>query len=150
MKLNGLALHRHARQFANWLPVLACTLFTHGSVAGDLSWSAARISPAINYSGKNVSAQYSPGQIEAGGSARPAISRVHASISQQSNTIVQTHLCWNGTDRCVPVTGSSFNTAAFNGLDASKPMYLVHKALGKGPLPAPVFVRGEIIVWFTQ
>lgn len=135
---------------ARWLPALACTLCAHASVAGDLSWNAAHTSPAINYGGKSVTVQYAPGRMEANSSAAPAISRVHANLAYQSNTIVQTRLCWNGIDRCVAVTGSSFNTNAFNGLDASKPIYLVHTTLGKGPLPSPVFVRGEIIVWFTQ
>lgn len=150
MKSNKSALHRYAHQFANWLPAFACALFAHASVAGDLSWNAARTSPAINYGGKSVSVQYSPGRIESSDSATPAISRIHANISYPSNSAVQTRLCWNGLDRCVPVAGSSFNTDAFNGLDASKPMYLMHTAHGKGPLPSPVFVRGEIIVWFTR
>lgn len=63
---------------------------------------------------------------------------------------MQTRLCWNGTARCVPLKGGAINTNAFNGLSADKPMYLVHVAQGDGPLPAPVFVQGSVIVWFTS
>lgn len=139
-----------ARRLTQGLAALACAMFAHAAIAGDFSWNATGTSPALNYGGISVSTQYAPPRPAAGGPGPQAISRVHAKLSYKSNVLVQTSLCWNGTERCVPVSGSSFNTNAFNGLDAGKPMYLVHTAPGKGPLPQPIFVRGEVIVWFTQ
>jgi len=130
------------------LPVLLA--LAPASRAGSASWSATRVSPAISRGGADVAVEYFP----ADASARPAgsatISRVHASTSYSSRDIVQTRLCWNGTARCVPLKGSAINTNAFNGLSADKPMYLVHVAQDSGPLPAPVFVQGSVIVWFTS
>jgi len=131
------------------LALPALLAFAPASRAGSASWSATRVSPAISRGNADVAVEYFP----ADASARPAgsavISRVHASVSYSSSRIVQTRLCWNGTARCVPLKGSSINTNAFNGLSADKTMYLIHVAQGGGPLPAPVFVQGSVIVWFT-
>lgn len=138
-----------ARSALRLLALPALLAFAHASFAGSPSWSVARVSPAINHGGADVAVEYFP----TGTSARPAgpatISRVHASISYASRSVVQTRLCWNGTARCVLLKGNAINTNAFNGLSADKPMYLVHVAQGGNPLPAPVFVQGSVVVWFT-
>src|SRR3546814_4268854 len=71
------------------------------------------------------------------------IKRVYASRSYHGDAVVQTSVCWNGTQRCVPLMGGKVTTSAFNGLDPSRPIYLVHKAMGKGPLPTPVYIKGR-------
>lgn len=130
--------------------------------AGDFSWSRDKVSSAINHADRDVVVVYEPpGQGAKRGSRGAAvmppgmdravefgIKRVYASRSYQGDTLVQTSLCWNGTQRCVAFTGGSLTTSAFNGLDPSKPVYLVHKAMGKGPLPSPLYIKGTVIVWF--
>ncbi|HWK70588.1 MAG TPA: hypothetical protein VNS29_07070 [Burkholderiaceae bacterium] len=130
--------------------------------AGDFSWTRDEVSSAINHADSDVVVVYEApggsakrGSRQAGGlprgkdrAARPGITRVYAGRSYHGDAIVHTSLCWNGTQRCVPVTGSSVTTSAFNGLDPTRPIYLVHKAMGKGPLPTPIYVKGTVIVWF--
>lgn len=131
--------------------------------AGDFSWSQDKVSSAINYADRDVVVVYEPpGQRAKRGSRGTAvmppgmdraaefgIKRVYAGRSYQGDTLVQTSLCWNGTQRCVPLTGGSLTTSAFNGLDPAKPVYLVHKAVGKkGALPSPLYIKGTVIVWF--
>lgn len=112
--------------------------------AGDFSWNADTVSPAINYAERQVVTTYAP--------ASPPLSRVtavHASRSYQGARIVQTALCFGTMDRCVPMSGSQMMTHAFDGMDAAGPVYMVHVVPGKGALPTPVFVKGSVVVWFS-
>ncbi len=129
------------------LPVLLA--FAPASKAGSASWSTTRVSPAISRGGADMAVEYFPADASARPASSATISRVHASISYASRSVVQTRLCWNGTARCVALKGNAINTNAFNGLSADKPMYLIHVAQGGNPLPAPVFVQGSVVVWFT-
>ncbi|MGB3290886.1 MAG: flagellar protein FlhE [Burkholderiaceae bacterium] len=134
---------------------------SHAAWAGDFSWTQDKVSAAISradsevvviYEAPGGSAQRGSRRVDGppglDGAAGHAIKRVYAGRSYHGDAVVRTSLCWNGTQRCVPLEGGSVNTSAFNGLDASKPIYLVHKVLGKGPLPAPIYVKGTVIVWF--
>lgn len=119
--------------------------------AGDGTWTQDQVSGAINYQNVQVVTRYVQG---AQGTAIPPgarITHVYASRSYAGNAMIATSLCWNGVSRCVPVNGSDINTHAFDGLDASQPMYLVHVAKGDKvrPLPSPVFVKGSVAVWYA-
>ncbi len=117
--------------------------------AGSLVWSQDAVSPPLNHRGAQVIVRYSPpAGIADGHAGKQGIVSVHAGRSYSGNAVLRTSLCWNSLDHCVPMAGSAITTDAFNGLDASRPMFLVHEAPGKGPLPAPVFVKGRIAVWY--
>jgi hypothetical protein len=153
------------RLFSLSLPLAAIVFACVPSAwAGDFSWTLDKVSPAINYADRDVVVVYEPpGQGAARGSragyavpsgmdrtAEPRIKRVYAKLSYQGDALVHTSVCWNGTQRCVPLQGGSLTTSAFNGLDPSKPVYLVHKAVGKGRLSTPLYVKGTVIVWFSR
>lgn len=120
--------------------------------AGDSTWTQDQVSGAINYQNVEVVTHYAPGARAAAIPPGSRITHVYASRSYAGNARIETSLCWNGASRCVPVNGSSINTHAFDGLDASQPMYLVHKAKGDKvrPLPNPVFVKGSVAVWYAR
>jgi hypothetical protein len=118
------------------------------------SWTADGASPAINYRGRPVVAPYLP-KVVAHSHAQGRrstegrrITQVHASRSYAGNESLETALCWNGAQRCVPMVGSSINTQAFNGLDPLKPFYLVHTVVGTGALAHPLYVKGVVAVWY--
>lgn len=152
------------RRFLVWPLSLGAIVLAglHSAWAGDFSWTRDKVSTAINYADSEVVVIYEPPGRSAkrgGGDAavippgmnRAAdfgIKRVYASRSYHGDAVVQTSVCWNGTQRCVPLMGGKVTTSAFNGLDPSRPIYLVHKAMGKGPLPTPVYIKGTVIVWF--
>lgn len=135
-----------------------------GAKAGNLSWTGEAPSPAINYAGRDVVVRYAAtddskaegggkafnGASSASGSPAPRITSVHARRSHPSDAQVQTVLCWNGTHRCVALVGAAMTTQEFNGLDASKPLYMLHRVKGQGPLASPLFVKGSVIVWFQE
>ncbi len=130
------------------LVLAVCCCAAH---AGDVSWTQAKVSPAINYKNVAVTTVYTRNAAAAPVTPGSRITRVHASRSYSGGAMVQTEVCWGGTSRCVPMTGGSINTHEFDGLDPSLPMYLVHKASGegRGPLPTPVFVKGDVVVWYA-
>lgn len=128
--------------------LLACAVATAYAAggeaqAGSLSWTDERTSPAINYAEQDTVVQYGePGRLQG------RITRVHASRTGSRDTSIASHLCWNTLDHCVPLIGSAVSTNAFNGRDASRAFYLVHRVKGKGALSAPLFVKGSVIVWY--
>ena len=126
-------------------PSLALTLFLVPLAchADQHAWSQEKISPAINYADQAVSVDYDAVAVQASG----AISAVYASRAYQGEARVETLLCWNGRAKCVPMSGGSINTRAFNGLDATLPFQLIHKVIGKGSLPSPLFIKGIVTVW---
>ncbi|SHI02371.1 hypothetical protein [Pollutimonas bauzanensis] len=131
--------------------LLALAVCCCAARAGDVSWTQAKVSPAINYKNVAVATAYLPDAAAAPIAPGARITRVHAMRSYGGGSMVQTEVCWDGTSRCIPMTGGSINTHEFNGLDPSRPMYLVHKVPGegRGPLPAPVFVKGSVVVWYA-
>jgi len=137
------------RRFATCLVALTLPLAGGNSAAGTLAWSAAHTSPAISRTQQSIVVEYAAAPAIAQVSGLARIERVHASVSYRSGAQVQTQLCWNGTSRCVPMIAGQFNTDAFKGLDAAKPLYLVHRVPGEGLVQPPLFVKGEVIVWYT-
>ncbi|NYT61820.1 hypothetical protein H0A66_05715 [Alcaligenaceae bacterium] len=130
------------------LMAIACS----SALAGDRSWTWDQVSGAVNYQNVEVVVRYAPGPRAGVIPPGSKITHVYAARSYAGNAMITTSLCWNGISRCVPVNGASINTHAFDGLDASQPLYLVHRANGDKvrPLPAPVFVKGSVAVWYAQ
>lgn len=127
--------------------VAALVLPSSWAAAGG-AWSDTRTSPAIHALNTKVAVRYAAAQ---DGSELPRgarITQVHASRSYEGSAAVQTSLCWNGTVRCVPLSGPHLNTGAFEGLEADKPLYLVHSVSAWGAQYPPVFVPGNLIVWY--
>lgn len=132
------------------LCVASSTAFIATSWAsGDHSWTAVATSPPIQRQGQPVSTPYPPGKAQAEIPAGSHITQVYANRSYAGNAIVNTQLCWNGSQRCVALTGQHLNTTAFNGLDPNKPMYLIHTVASWGPSFAPLYVVGNVNVWYT-
>lgn len=76
------------------------------------------------------------------------ITRVYADRDYAGQAHVQTSLCWNGVSRCVDIVGRGLTTAAFKGLDATQPMYLVHRARSWRGTRPPLYVKGNVTVWY--
>lgn len=133
--------------------VLTLVPWVHAHAAGAHAavslWDSTLVSPAINQRGLDIAVKYTPTARTASFGATPVISRVHASFSYNSKARVSTRLCWNGVERCIAIKGQSINTSVFNGLDARKALYLVYSAAGEGALSPPLFIQGNVIVWFT-
>lgn len=134
------------------ITVLLMAMACSPANAGDSTWTQDQVSSAINYLNVEVVTRYAPGSRAAAIPSGSRITHVYASRTYAGNARIETSLCWNGASRCVPVNGSSINTHVFDGLDASQPMYLVHKAKGDKvrPLPNPVFVKGSVAVWYAR
>lgn len=80
--------------------------------------------------------------------AGSVITQVYADREYAGQADVHTSLCWNGLARCIDLVGRSINTRAFNGLDADKPMMLVHRVTAwRGSRP-PLYVKGNVTVWY--
>lgn len=128
--------------FRSGFRILAFFVAAAGSHAGEFSWSAATVSPSLHSAGREVVVRY------ASPSARQSsIVRVVANRDWAGSVPVRTSLCWRDRDHCVPMTGGTLATDAFNGRDAGEAILMVHRIDGHGPLPAPVFVRGNVAVW---
>ncbi|MBB5213995.1 flagellar protein FlhE [Parapusillimonas granuli] len=116
--------------------------------AGDFAWTQEKVSPALNHAGREVAVRYAPaGNRGPGPGPGSVITAVYAARDFQGAQ-VQSKLCWNDTQRCVPLVGGGVRSQDFNGLDAGKPFYLVHTAQGRGPLAQPLFITGSVTVWY--
>ncbi|HUH59855.1 MAG TPA: flagellar protein FlhE [Candidimonas sp.] len=129
-------------------PAMCLLLIGPLAYSGELSWFTSKVSSAVNYRGIEAATVYS-----VPGSHPPMphgarITQVHASRSYAGDVRVNTLLCWNGTERCVPLTGSQVNTHEFDGLAADKPLTLLHQVPGRGRLPIPLHIKGSVAVWY--
>lgn len=113
---------------------------------GKQAWTQAATSAALQRLSHVVTVPYqaTPGQVAPGS----VITQVYADREYAGDASVQSFLCWNGEERCVSITGRHINTQAFNGLDATRPMFLVHQAMAwRGSRP-PIYVKGNVTVWY--
>jgi flagellar protein FlhE len=122
-------------------------------LAGNLSWSQEKISSGLSRAQLSVSTYYTPVSLSSAQSGGPglgsAITQVRVQRDHQARVPVSSQLCWSDLSLCVPMTGATLVTDAFNGRDARGPLVLVHSVPGKGALAQPVFVRASVSVWFT-
>lgn len=118
--------------------------------AGDTAWTQEKISAAINHAGRPVMVRFAPIASRPGGDPNPgtAITAVYATREFHGGVLVHSKLCWNGTQRCVPIVAAGVRSKDFNGLDPSRPFYLVHTVQGRGPLAQPLFIKGSVTVWY--
>src|SRR3546814_3567390 len=124
-------------------------LLPASAYAGDPAWHDTKVSRGISALNSDETVAYTPahhGTVVPPGSV---ITHVHANRSYDGNAMLQTYLCWNGTVKCVRMTGGNLNSHAFDGLDAGKTIYLVHRVIGWGTEFPPIFVPGGVTVWFT-
>lgn len=120
------------------------------ALADDFSWTATATSAALTQQNHRVSTTYQPNKKTLNSLPSDAkITQVYANRAYAGDALVRTQLCWNGNTRCINMDGQHLNTLAFNGLDPSKPMYLIHTVVSWGPSVPPVFVTGNVNVWFT-
>jgi len=130
---------------------LALALLALGAGAaaetGVRAWTHTGVSPGLHTLERSVAVPYPP---DAGVPHNAVITRVHAGRDHAGNADIQSFLCWNGVDQCVEIQGPSVNTAAFRGLPANQPLYLVHRLRAWRGAAKPVFVRGTVTVWYAQ
>lgn len=104
-----------------WLALAGAAMAApHAGWAADSgAWSDARTSPAISRLETEVAVMYSAAQAGIAVPPGARITQVHASRAREGGAVVRTSLCWNGMERCVPLSGAHVNTRAFEGLDAA-------------------------------
>lgn len=114
-------------------------------LVGKQSWTQARVSSGLHSLNHAATVIHPP----APGSVPPGalITQVYANRDYAGQADVQTSLCWNGTERCIDITGRSVNSRAFQGLAADQPMYLVHRVRNWRDSPRPLYIRGNVTVW---
>lgn len=110
------------------------------------AWTQAGVSSGLHSLDHAVTITYQPATAIPPGSV---ITRVHANRAYAGQADVQTSLCWNGLERCVDMIGRSINTRSFNGLDAGQPLYLVHRARNWRGSRGPLYVKGNVTVWYA-
>jgi len=135
---------------ARRLAIAALTVFaaaTHIDLvyaAGSHAWTQSRVSTGLHSLQQvaTVSYQPTPSLVPPGS----VITHAYAHRDYAGQADVHTSLCWNGTERCIDITGRSINTHAFNGLDAGQPMLLVHRVTAWRGSKPPLFIKGSVNV----
>ena len=113
--------------------------------AGKRAWTKAEVSSGLHSLGQEVVVRHSPPATLPSGAL---ITRVLADRRFTGNADIRSSVCWNGLERCVDITGASVSTDAFKGLAANESIYLVHRAhTWRGARP-PVFIKGNVTVWY--
>ena len=119
------------------------------TVAAQSAWTDQKVSLGIVHPGKETRTLL---QVPAASAGRTQgrVTRVDVSVDYPSSVILQTRVCWAQTSQCVPVNGHRLDTSVFNGLDARGPVYVINTLLADRPLPAPVFVKATVVVWYAS
>ncbi|NYT66558.1 hypothetical protein H0A58_11345 [Alcaligenaceae bacterium] len=118
--------------------------------AADYSWTDRQTSPAILRTDSTIVAKYDAGKSADQIPKGAVITQVYANRRYAGDATVHTQLCWNGNARCVDVLGEHINTQDFNGLDPRSPMYLLHTVTHWGQSFPPLFVVGNVNVWYAS
>ena len=118
-----------------------------GATTGKQAWTRARTSPGLHSLHQTSTVTYEPKSPAIPASA--VVTHVHANRHYAGQAQVQTSLCWDGLQRCIDFSGSSINTQVFRGLDASRPFHLVHRVAAWNDSPKPLFIQGNVTVWFA-
>jgi len=144
-----MSRRRHAALACALLYALSPTEPTVAQEAvGKQAWTQALASAGLHSLEHAATVAYRPaaGSVPAGS----VITQVYADRDYAGQADVQTSLCWNGIERCVDIVGRSINSRAFDGLDAGQPMYLVHRVRAwRGSRP-PLYVKGNVTVWYRS
>lgn len=126
--------------------LLACSAHINAQTSKH-AWTANNVGTGLHSVNQAVTVTYRPLQNIPRGAV---ITQVVAAREYTGQADVQTSLCWSGTHHCVDIIGRSISTRAFNGQDASEPLYLVHRLRAQRDSPAPLHVKGSVTVWYEM
>ncbi|MFT0545732.1 hypothetical protein ACMHYO_05155 [Allopusillimonas ginsengisoli] len=131
--------------------VQVLTSFLLLSAAQAQSWNGTITMQVASKQDPRTLASFSPSQFGATVPVGSVISGVNVSVSgsQADMVSLRTFVCHNETTRCVQALGKSFYTQAFNGLDASKPIYVSHEIIVWGTTFPPVFLPTAAAVLYV-
>jgi flagellar protein FlhE len=132
---------------------LSLCLILAGRLAGaaSLAWTRDMTSAGLWAAGAPVAVAFGPRTSDPAVPRGATIAGVYASRQYDGAGVVATDLCWGSpAGPCVPVTGRSVDTHAFDGRSASVSLWLVHRVVHWGPDHPPLFVRGTVTVWYVS
>jgi len=115
------------------------------SAAGKQGWTQSRVSAGLHSLQQAATVAYQPPASVPPGSV---ITHAYAHRDYAGQASVQTSLCWGGFEHCVDITRRAINTRAFNGLDAGRPMYLVHRVTAWHGSTPPLFIKGSVNIGY--
>ena len=118
------------------------------ALTGKQAWTQAAVSGGLYSPGQSRTVAHAPPENAVPAGAR--ITKVYVDRHYAGNAAVQSSICWEGTTRCVDIVGRYINTDAFNGLDANRPISLVHRLESRNDGPMPLYIKSNVTVWFTQ
>lgn len=118
-------------------------------VAAESAWTDQKVSLGIVHPGKETRTLLQVPTALAG-RTQGRVTRVDVSVDYPSSVVFHTRVCWAQTSQCVPVYGHRLDTSVFNGLDARGPVYVISTLQADRPLPAPVFVKATVVVWYAS
>ena len=116
-------------------------------LVGKQAWTRAAISGGLH--GPNQARTVVHAPIQDHVPAGAIITKVYADRDYPGNATVQTSICLDGSGPCIDLIGRHINTDAFNGLDAGRPMSLVHRLVARNEGPLPLYIKSNVTVWFT-
>ncbi len=123
------------------------SLYSTG-LAAQQAWAFEEVSPAIYRLDEPVTQRFSA--IEAPQPAQPGqkLAAILVQVLPSTSAFIESYLCVNDTQNCVPIQGRRLYTQAFNQYSAQDPVLVVHRVRGwSGTLP-PLFIKTQLNLWW--
>lgn len=112
------------------------------------SWAFEQVSPPIYRLDQAVEQRFSLKGVAAPPSDHAKITAVHVQVSSSMAVRMQSYLCVDGMDQCLPIQAGRLYTKAFNEYLAQSQFYVVHRVRNwEGSYP-PAFIKTQLSIWW--
>lgn len=123
------------------------SLYSAGLVAQE-TWAFEQVSPAIYRLDEPVIQRFSATATPQSAQTEQKLTTIMVQVLPSTAAFIESYLCVNDSQNCVPIRGGRLYTQAFNQYSAQSPVLVVHRVRGwNGTLP-PLFIKTQLNLWW--
>lgn len=112
------------------------------------AWSFDQVSPAIYRLDTPITQHFDLEGITMPPEESDVIKTVAVQIQASTSAFIESYLCINTEEHCLPIKGGRIYTQAFAGYPANANYMVVHRVRGWSGTVPPVFIKTQLNVWW--
>lgn len=129
--------------FLCWVASLYST-----SLAAQQVWAFEQVTPAIYRLDEPVTQRFRTTETAHPAQPEQKLTAILVQVLPSTAAFIESYVCVNDIQNCVPIQGGRLYTQAFNQYSAQNPVLVLHRVRGwSGTLP-PLFIKTQLNLWW--
>ena len=139
---------KYLRFFYPHYVVLLVVLLMPMRVSAQNTWAFEQVSPAIHRLDQPVTQSFNASELPRPPAPGATLTRLYVQVRPSAGAQIDSELCTQNFSRCEPIRGGQLYTAAFQGLSAQAPLYVVHRVRHWNGTYSPIYIKVQLNMWW--